>query len=162
MDPPAKRQKRQKMAATELVIYMVWRKTWFVRRENGERLGPVAMRDLFSLLRPTAQYLELDVELPNKRQFAVIIDRLWTRGTLVVREANEEAYVSVSENTGRDVEESLRVAPEKKGKLALTSQVRDMHAKFVRQAVWKALDKAISQEEIAQLMKHAADVSWEQ
>ena len=156
-------QKRQKMASTELVIYMVWRNTWFVRQENGQRLGAMSIRELFTQLNTTAQYMGLRVDLPNKRQFIAIIDRLWTRGTLVVREAKEEIYVSVPETIGQDIEQSLQKAAsgEKTGKIKLTNYVRNMHAKFIRLAVWKSLDKAIEQEEIAGLMKHAADVSWE-
>ena len=147
------------MAATELVLYMAWRKAWFERKRNGQILGPISMRDLFALMRSTAEYMKLKVNLPDKRQFVVIIDRLWTRGILAVRDVEEEAYVFVPDQTGKDMESSLRrVAAGKKVKFAITESVRDMHAKFVRRSVWKALGKEVSQEQIADLMKQASGV----
>ena len=168
MDAPERPAKRPRttapdsprpMAATELVLYMVWRKTWLERTRAGVH-DPIHLQTLFDLLPVTAEFLGLEVKLPDLRQYLVIIDRLWTRGVLVVRPVDEEAFVSVTEGTGQEMEASLRkAAAGENGKFQITDPVRDMHAQFVCRSIWTALGKVVSQEQIAGLMKQAAGPS---
>ncbi len=163
MEPPPTKRPRIEvplMGSTELVLYLAWRKTWFERTRAGDRRpGPIHLKTLFQLLGTTAEFLGLEVKLPDLPQYLVIIDRLWTRGVLLVRDVDQEACVLVPEITGKNMEESLRkAAVGEKGKFKITAPVKDMHAQFVRRSVWITLGKEMPQEQIAGLMKQAAGI----
>lgn len=168
MEPPTKRQKRA-MSATELILYMTWREAWYVRGIDRKPTGSVSISRLFGLMKTTADYLKLEVKLPDERQFVHILDRLCLKGIVSLRPVKgvvdqlfadqpEETHAFMSDAMGQKMEDSLLKAAEgEQGSLKVTEHVRRMHAQFLRRDVWTSLGKELSQEQIAGLMKQASD-----